>query len=239
MSTPTLNETFSQSSTLSACSTVDKNGTVLEAGPSATPPIYIRSGYNLSKWVGERILWRARHAGCFINLFRPGNISFNSETGVCQPQKNRLLLMLKGSLQLGAVPALDLNFDLMPVDFLAKLIAFQASRHDPEAAVFNLHNPQSLTWKQYVDSFAACGHGFDLVPVDVWQTRLEEVDHRNALYGVLGFYLKGFEEDIGDISRIDHENAANAVRRMGADYPEKDAALLAQGCAYLHSIAFL
>lgn len=226
-------------STLSACSTVDKDGTVLEVGPSETPPIYIRNGYNLSKWVGERILWRARQAGCFINLLRPGNISFNSETGVCQPQKNRLLLMLKGSLQLGAVPALELNFDLMPVDFLAKVIAFQASRYDPEAAVFNLHNPQPLTWTRYVDAFAACGHGFDRVPVDVWQTRLNEVDRCNALYGVLGFYLNGFEEDIGDISRINHENAANTVRRMGANYPEKDAALLARGCAYLHAIDFL
>ncbi|WP_263265136.1 amino acid adenylation domain-containing protein [Pseudomonas sp. RIT-PI-S] len=226
-------------STLSACSAVDSSGAVLEGGPAATPPIYIRNGYNLSKWVGERILQRAAEAGCFVNIFRPGNISFNSVTGVCQPHKNRLMLMLKGSLQLGALPALDLNFDLMPVDFLAKLIAFQASRHSTTATAFNLHNPQPLSWADYVASFAAVGRSFDVIPVPAWQERLKDVDKNNALFGVLGFYLNGFEEDIGDISQIHHVNAAAVVARMGETYPAKDPALLARGSAYLNTIGFI
>ena len=120
---------FNFVSTLSASSTVDDAGQVLELPAAPTPPIYIRNGYNLSKWVGERILERARERGVRINLYRPGNISFNSLSGVCQPHKNRLMLMLKGSIQLGQVPAFALNFDLMPVDFLARFIAFHASRY--------------------------------------------------------------------------------------------------------------
>jgi len=226
-------------STLSACSAIDPSGTVLETWPAPTPPLYIRNGYNLSKWAGERILERAHQAGCFINIFRPGNISFNSTTGVSQPYKNRLMLMLKGSLQLAAVPALELDFDLMPVDFLAKLIAFQSIRHDASAAVFNLHNPMPLRWMDYVRAFASAGHTFEVVPVEAWQRRLAEVDSANALFGVLGFYLSGFEEDIGDISNIDYHNAAGVVQRMAATYPVKDAALLARGCDYLQSIGFI
>jgi len=226
-------------STLSACSAVDQNGDVLERGAIETPPIYIRNGYNLSKWVAERLLERAGEMGCFVNVFRPGNISFNSKTGVCQPHKNRLMLMLKGSLQLAAVPALDMTFDLMPVDFLAKLIAFQSSRYEPGAAVFNLHNPQPLSWVDYVACFAAAGHAFDLVSIATWQARLQDVDKDNALFGVLGFYLNGFEEDIGDISRIHHANAAAAVARMGDHYPAKNPELLARGVTYLQSIGFL
>lgn len=226
-------------STLSACSAVDNNGEVLESGATEAPPIYIRNGYNLSKWVGERLLGRACALGCFVNIFRPGNISFNSSTGVCQPHKNRLMLMLKGSLQLAAVPALDMNFDLMPVDFLAKLIAFQSSRYTPGAAVFNLHNPEPLSWTDYVASFAALGHHFDLVSIATWQAKLQEVDKDNALFGVLGFYLNGFEEDIGDISHIHHPAAAAAVARMGDQYPVKNAELLACGTTYLRSIGFI
>jgi amino acid adenylation domain-containing protein/thioester reductase-like protein len=226
-------------STLSACSAVDKHGAALETGPVDTPPIYIRNGYNLSKWVGEHLLSRARTAGCFVNIFRPGNISFNSSTGVCQPHKNRLMLMLKGSLQLAAVPALDLNFDLMPVDFLAKVVAYQSSRYQPQAWVFNLHNPQPLSWPDYVSSFAQAGYSFDLVPIPVWQERLKEVDKDNALFGVLGFYLNGFEEDIGDVSSIHHQNTAHVIKRMGEAYPIKDHALLARGSAYLQRIHFI
>lgn len=230
---------FNFVSTLSASSTVDDAGRVLELPAAATPPIYIRNGYNLSKWVGERILERARERGVRVNLYRPGNISFNSLSGVCQPHKNRLMLMLKGSIQLGQVPAFALNFDLMPVDFLARFIAFHASRYSAERAVFNLHNPEPLSWDAYVASFRETGSEFSLVSVADWQQQLNRVDADNALFGVLGFYLNGFEEDIGDISLIGHANAEAGVQQMGAHYPQKSPALLRRGCDYLKEINFL
>ncbi|WP_447795692.1 amino acid adenylation domain-containing protein [Pseudomonas moraviensis] len=230
---------FNFVSTLSASSTVDDAGRVLELPAAATPPIYIRNGYNLSKWVGERILERARERGVRVNLYRPGNISFNSLSGVCQPHKNRLMLMLKGSIQLGQVPAFALNFDLMPVDFLARFIAFHASRYSAERAVFNLHNPEPLSWDTYVASFRETGSEFSLVSVADWQQQLNRVDADNALFGVLGFYLNGFEEDIGDISLIGHANAEAGVQQMGAHYPQKSPALLRRGCDYLKEINFL
>lgn len=230
---------FNFVSTLSASSALDADGQVLEQPAAKTPPIYIKNGYNLSKWVGERILQRARERGVLVNLFRPGNISFNSLTGVCQPHKNRLMLMLKGSIQLGQVPDLSLNFDLMPVDFLARFIAFHASRYQPTQAVFNLHNPEPLSWDAYVASFRDSGREFSLVSIADWQRQLGRVDADNALFGVLGFYLNGFEEDIGDISLISHDNARAGVRQMGACYPEKSPALLRRGADYLKAIDFI
>ncbi len=230
---------FNFVSTLSACSAVDNDGRVLESDPASTPPIYIRNGYNLSKWVGERILSRAREQGVWVNLFRPGNITFDSRTGACQPQRNRLMLMLKGSLQLGQVPGLEIDFDLMPVDFLSRFIAFHSSRHQAGQCVFNLHNPEPLRWRDYLASFHAQGHAFELVSVEQWQRQLARVDRDNALYDVLGFYLDGFEEDIGDISGIAHDNARAGVQRMGARYPSKDPALLSRGCRYLADIGFI
>ncbi|TWD46121.1 non-ribosomal peptide synthetase [Pseudomonas sp. SJZ131] len=230
---------FNFVSTLSASSTITEDGRVLELPAAQTPPIYIKNGYNLSKWVAERILERARERGVRVNLYRPGNISFNSLSGVCQPHKNRLMLMLKGSIQLGQVPEFSLNFDLMPVDFLARFIGFHASRYQPEHAVFNLHNPEPLSWDDYVASFRQAGREFAMVSVADWQQQLGRVDSDNALFGVLGFYLNGFEEDIGDISMIGHDNAQAGVRQMGAHYPQKSPALLRRGCDYLKEINFI
>lgn len=226
-------------STLSASSSVGADGQVLEAPAASTPPLYIKNGYNLSKWVAERLLGRAAGQGAWINIYRPGNISFNSHNGVCQPHKNRLLLMLKGSLQLGRVPRLGLNFDLMPVDFLARFIAFHSGNYVAERSVFNLHNPQPLRWETYVESFRQAGHAFELVSVADWQHHLREVGRENALFGVLGFYLNGLGEDIGDISMIRHENARHGVEQMGVQYPEKAPELLRRGCQYLNAIGFL
>ncbi|NIF19954.1 amino acid adenylation domain-containing protein [Pantoea sp. Cy-639] len=230
---------FNFISTLSACSAVDDSGRVLETDPASTPPIYIRNGYNLSKWIGERILSRARAQGVWVNLFRPGNITFDSRTGACQPQRNRLMLMLKGSLQLGQVPGLEIDFDLMPVDFLSRFIAFHSSRHQAGQCVFNLHNPEPLRWRDYLASFHEQGHAFELVSVEQWQRQLRRIDRDNALYDVLGFYLDGFEEDIGDISGIAHDNARAGVRRMGTHYPSKSPDLLRRGCRYLAEIGFI
>ena len=230
---------FNFVSTLSASSAVDADGSVLEAPAAETPPIYIKNGYNLSKWVAERILQQAREQGAWVNIYRPGNIAFNSVTGVCQPHKNRLMLMLKGSMQLGQVPDFSMTFDLMPVDFLARFIGFHSSRYQPSRAVFNLHNPEPLSWTGYVDAFREAGRQFEMVSVAHWQTQLNRVDSQNALFGVLGFYLDGFEEDIGDISTIAYQNALAGVQRMGERYPQKTPALLRKGCDYLKEIDFI
>ncbi|WP_338493880.1 amino acid adenylation domain-containing protein [Pseudomonas trivialis] len=226
-------------STLSACSSIDAGGYVLESPAAATLPIYIKNGYNLSKWVAERLLGRAVAQGAWVNILRPGNISFNSRNGVCQPRKNRLMLMLKGSLQLGLMPRQEVNFDLMPVDFFARFLAFHCGQFDCERSVFNLHNPQSLSWDDYLNAFSQAGHAFDRVSVVRWQQALRTVDRDNALFGVLGFYLDGPGEDIGDTSMIRHDNARRGVKQMGAHYPEKSPALLRRGCDYLKAVGFL
>lgn len=230
---------FNFVSTLSACSSVDTLGHVLETPAAATLPVYIKNGYNLSKWVAERRLGHALKQGAWVNIHRPGNVSFNSRNGVCQPQKNRLLLMLKGSLQLGVLPRLDLNFDLMPVDFLARFIAFHSGRFQADRNVFNLHNPQPLSWEDYLDAFSRSGHTFERVSLARWREALRTVDQHNALFGVLGFYLDGPDEDIGDTGMILHDNARHGVQQMGERYPDKEPALLSKGCNYLKAIGFL
>ena len=226
-------------STLSASSSIDTQGHVLEEPAAATLPLYVRNGYNLSKWVAERLLGRAVEQGAWVNILRPGNISFNSRNGVCQPHKNRLMLMLKGSLQLGVLPRLELNFDLMPVDFLSRFIAVHCASFQAHDNVFNLHNPQPLSWEHYLDAFSGAGYPFERVDIKQWQQALRAVGQDNALFGVLGFYLDHLDDDIGDTSMILHDNARRGVQKMGEQYPEKDATLLSKGCNYLKAISFL
>ena len=147
--------------------------------------------------------------------------------------------MLKGSLQLGLLPHLDLNFDLMPVDFLARFMAFHCGRFEADRNVFNLHNPQPLSWERYLDAFSQAGHPFERVSIAQWQQALRTVGPDNALFGVLGFYLDRLDEDIGDTSTIRHDNARHGVQQMGESYPEKDSVLLSKGCNYLKAIGFL
>ena len=61
----------------------------------------------------------------------------------------------------------------------------------------------------------------------------------NALFGVLGFYLDGLSDDIGDTSMIRYDNTRWGLEKMGMYYPQKSPALLRKGCDYLRAIGFL
>lgn len=136
-------------------------------------------------------------------------------------------------------PRLNVNFDLMPVDFFARFVAFHCGQSAVGQNVFNLHNPQPLSWDHYLDAFSQAGHHFERVSVAHWQRELHTVGRDNALFGVLGFYLDDLAEDISDISMICHENARQGVEAMGERYPQKDATLLRRGCDHLSAIGFL
>ncbi len=56
---------------------------------------------------------------------------------------------------------------------------------------------------------------------------------------MLGFYLDGLGEDIGDTSMIRYDNARWGLEKMGMCYPPKSQALLRKGCDYLSAINFL
>ena len=68
---------------------------------------------------------------------------------------------------------------------------------------------------------------------------MRNVSRDNALFGVLGFYLDGLGEDIGDTSMIRYDNARWGLEKMGMCYPPKSQALLRKGCDYLSAINFL
>ena len=85
---------FQYVSAISAASIRDGEGYLVEVEPGDRP-ISI-NGYNLSKWVSEQIVHRAAALGIPANIFRPGNITGDSRSGLCPPDKNHFLLLLKG-----------------------------------------------------------------------------------------------------------------------------------------------
>ncbi|AKM31380.1 peptide synthetase [Pandoraea faecigallinarum] len=226
-------------STLSAASAVDANGHVLEQGPARNAPAFVNNGYNVTKWVAEHLVWEAAQRGIDATILRPGNITGVAATGLCQPARNRILLLVKGSLQLGAAPAGDTEFDFTPVDFLARAIVRCTTDPQRELRVFHLQNPQPLTWEDYLGALAQCGYSLALEEPADWRNRLTSIDESNALFDVVAFYLDDSQEDIGDMARIAHRQTAQTLARLGLAYPRKDAELLTHHFRYLIDSGFL
>lgn len=226
-------------STLSAASAVDANGHVLEQGPARNAPAFVNNGYNVTKWVAEHLVWEAAERGVDATILRPGNITGVAASGLCQPTRNRILLLVKGSLQLGAAPAGDTDFDFTPVDFLARAVVRCTTDPQRDLRVFHLQNPQPLTWEDYLGGLAHCGYSLALEEPADWRDRLTSIDESNALFDVVAFYLDDSQEDIGDMARIAHQQTAQALARLNLAYPRKDAELLTHHFRYLIDSGFL
>lgn len=226
-------------STLSAASNLTEDGYIVEDGPADELPAFVNNGYNLTKWVSEHLVWQAYERGLPVTLVRPGNITGHSETGHCFPDQNRILLLLKGSAQMGVLPDWDLQFDLCPVDFIAKGMvegSLDKAKHTP---VLHFHNPKPLTWKEYAGRLNHHGIATEFIKDKDWREMLLVIDESNALFQVISFYLDETSEDIGDISKIAFEKTLSRLKLSGMDYPDKDHKLLDANLGYLISSGFI
>ncbi|WLE62989.1 amino acid adenylation domain-containing protein [Burkholderia plantarii] len=228
-------------STLSAASAIDAAGRLPEANPSDTGPAYVNNGYNLTKWVSEHLVAEAAARGIDTTILRPGNITGHAQSGLCQPGRNRILLLLKGSIQLGYAPLASEGgqFDLSPVDCLARAIVACTLDAERSERVFHLHNPAPLDWAGYLRALAGRGYRLEFESQDSWRERLLSIDETNALFDVVAFYLDDRQDDIGDMSVIDHARTGAVLRRLGVSYPDKDERLLAAHFGYLVECGFL
>ncbi|WP_462164364.1 amino acid adenylation domain-containing protein [Pseudoalteromonas xiamenensis] len=226
-------------STLSAASNLDEQGRIVEDGPADQLPAFVNNGYNLTKWVSEQLVWQAYQRGLPVTIVRPGNICGHSVSGRCVPDQNRILLLLKGASQLGVAPDWSLNFDLCPVDFIAKGLVSATLCEQGHVPVLHFHNPNPLTWKQYIGRLEHFGIQIRFVEDKLWRNTLMTLDESNALYHVVSFYLDENNEDIGDISHIDSVVTEARLAQFDLSYPKKDLALVDANLGFLINSQFI
>ena len=232
---------FQYVSAISAASIRDSEGYLVEVEPGDRP-ISI-NGYNISKWVSEQIVHRAAALGIPANIFRPGNITGDSRSGLCPPDKNHFLLLLKGFLQMKTAPAWKRAVEMTPVDILAEGIV-RLSLENLGSHVFNLHNPHQITWVEYLTRVKALGFDLQIIDAQQWRDEyLSRVNEDNALFPFKELYLKQREDLLKTEPPLIPANNAGAIqetlRRLGVFYPSSYDQHLAQVINYLRTTGFL
>ncbi|MDF0607266.1 SDR family oxidoreductase, partial [Neisseriaceae bacterium TC5R-5] len=193
------------------------------------------------------LVWQAASRGMTAAIYRPGNITGHSQLGTCLPDHNRLLRMVKGSLQMQMMPSGDsTSFDLSPVDYVAQALVGLSLQPKGEL-IYHLHNPLPLSWTDYCDTLSRLGYRFNWVTPAQWQRQLLQLDESNALFDVVSLYLvessnesnKESDGDDGHTGVVHWQRTAQALSRIGLSYPVKDSALLEAHFRYLIDCGFL
>jgi amino acid adenylation domain-containing protein/thioester reductase-like protein len=205
-------------------------------------PLY-DNGYDMSKWVSEKILQKASAGGIPINIFRPGNITGDSLKGICSPEKNRALLFIKGCIQIKAAPNWNNLLEMTPVDIVSKAIVTLALKKYDGLMSFNLVNPNSIKWIDYINKLNDIGFDIKLIESKYWVSEyLGKIDTTNAIYPIKDFYKK---EPLQKNCIYDYSNLPNLMRTQNAlisaniIYPYNYAELIKKYMQYLQEIKFL
>ncbi|MBD2355222.1 amino acid adenylation domain-containing protein [Tolypothrix sp. FACHB-123] len=136
----------------------------------------ISSGYTQSKWVAEKLIQIAGDRGIPISIYRPGRISGDSKTGVCNID-DHTFRMIRGCIQLGSVPKDGSMVNLTPVDYVGQAIIYLSQQPTSLGKVFHLINPQPLPWEEVVNSIVSFGYPLQQIDYPEWHSKLlEEIE---------------------------------------------------------------
>jgi len=196
-------------------------------------------GYDEAKWVGEKCLINGMERGLPVARYRPGEVGGDSVTGRCV-LNHFLFAALKGFLQFGALPPIDTNVDVAPVDYVAKAIVHLALRRNALGRAFHLTNPNSRHMSEWMRYLRLVGYQFDELPFIELRRRLlmSPGFSENALFPYQAA-LEGMDERSLQLPQYDCSQTLLELEGSGIACPAADQKLFTTYFRFLREVQFL
>ncbi len=159
-------------------------------------PERLHGGYAQSKWVGERLCLQARERDLPVNIYRPGIVLGPSGTGNAV---DFFHMLVKGCIQLGLAPQLDIHFNLTPADYVAPAIVDILFSSPPTSKAYNFVNPVRLRWQDLLSWLSERGYEFSYCSYVEWIAKLRqnvEQGEENVLASLLYFLAEMPQETL-------------------------------------------
>jgi len=177
-------------STMGSASKKNSNGKFLEDFPdSAKDDHSISMGYLKSKYEAEKILSNPNYRD-FVNIFRLGYISADTESGIGLYENNQLMLFIKSCIQLGCAPDIKRFINLTPVDFASKIIGSYYFRENASHVMHLVNNSEYITWSEFIEFLNNEGFNVKEISFSSWQEDFKRSGKDNALYRMMLTYRR-------------------------------------------------
>lgn len=153
-------------------------------------------GYAQTKWVADEMMIQARKKGVPITIYRPGRITGHSKTGAWNTQ-DFPCRMLKGCIQLGAVPNTQAKVDFTPVDYISSAIVQILQNKENIGKNFHFRHASLITVSDIVSYAQQQGYIlYDLTYAE-WQKKLIHSlqFEENELHPLIGVFEQDPEFD--------------------------------------------
>lgn len=113
---------------------------VYENTPLGTKGLGSLMGYGMSKWVAEHYIRQARERGIPTSIFRPGFISFHTNTGYSNPT-DYLCRLVGGIVHVNSYPSTNSMLDFSPANYVASNIIRISMKKESIGKVFHPVSP--------------------------------------------------------------------------------------------------
>jgi thioester reductase-like protein len=184
------------------------------------------TGYVQSKWAAERLVELARERGVGVNVYRPGRVLGDSRTGACLTT-HFTTRVIKGCVELGIAPQIDLDVEMTPVDYVAAAMVGIAFSGRPPGAAYHLVNGRKMRFSELIAVLRRRGWPVTPVPVQTWWDALRRSygERPNELHPVMDVVE---EFVVGGEEAIDYAvaNTESALDGTGIGCPPLDERLL-------------
>jgi myxalamid-type nonribosomal peptide synthetase MxaA len=189
------------------------------------PNLELSNGYAQSKWVAEKLVRTAGDRGVPICIYRPGQISGHSYTGVCNTD-DFMCRMIKSYVDLGKAPLEELILDMAPVDHVSKAIVFLSTRSASLGCTFHLNNPNLISTAHIINWFSSAGFVIKKVSFAEWWSEINVIvkdSYNHPLYTLIS-YFEDTSFDQQEISaqkvHYDCRKTLQALEGSGIVYPD-------------------
>jgi thioester reductase-like protein len=179
--------------------------------------IGLNNSYKQSKWVAEQLVRIAQERGLPACIYRPTRIMGHSKTGIYRKFNNFFLQFVKACIQLGKFPALDVELNIVPVDYCSQAIVHLSQQEKSLCKAFHIVNPQPISWKKLLKLICFLGYSIKEITYDKWLMEIQ--DYASSNQG---------EKNMSDFPL---PKLLNAAKVISAEKPQFDARQTMKGLA--------
>lgn len=194
--------------------------TVLEDDPTGNSES-LPNGYEQSKWVADRLVQEAMRRGLPASIHRLGLMSGESVGGRYHQAGDFLSCFVKGCLQMGAMPSLDQELEMVPVDFTARVVIGRVLDPAVSGRCYHLTHPDAASAAEAIPVLRGMGFPLRALEWEDWKSEFLGLGarlHTNALAPFVEFIRPVAPHQTG-LPPLDLTNFRSAVVASGADCP--------------------
>ena len=202
----------------------------------------VKGGYKQSKLVAENLIMEARKRGLPANIYRPVRIMGDSTTGTIGNLSDSLCSLIKGCIQIGKFPTLNIPITILPVDYTSKAIVHLSLQSKLSGKAFHLFNPHLISWQTLFNKISSLGYLMQEVSYDNWLIELKNKASKHPddkLYQFLLLFLRSPNNLMANKPLFDAHQTINELETANIICPRVDTELIPIYLNYFQKIGYI